>query len=98
MVKQHITPDRRLILAVCDTGLLGQDYSEGSRQLDLRQPFYGGSETGKEELLGLMKKAYIVNLVGEESVGCALEAKIISESNVVRISGVPHAQALLAED
>jgi len=45
-----------------------------------------------------MKKAYIVNLVGEESVECGIEAGLISKGNIIRIGGVPHAQGLVLAD
>jgi uncharacterized protein len=98
IVQKHIAPDRRIILAVCDTELLGKVIEEKGRQLDLAGSFYRGEPLGKDAVISLMQRAYIINCVGEESVNCALEAKFTSSENVCRISGVPYTQAVIVRD
>jgi uncharacterized protein len=98
IVKKHMTPDKKLILAVCDQEILGKVIEEGPKQLNLASSFYRGEAMQKEAVKSLMQSAYIVNCVGTESVACALEANVVSEDNVCRISAVPYTQAILLHD
>jgi uncharacterized protein len=98
IVAKHVTRDRQLILAVCDTKLHGTKVEEGKRQLDLTSNFYSGEETTKEKVIELMRKAYIVNVVGEEAVRCALESELIDPDNIIHINRVPHAQAMIVSE
>ena len=98
IVKKHVTEDGRLILAICDNSLKGKRFEEGEKQLDLTGNFYDGIEMGEEEVLELMKKAYMVNLVGEESVATGIKAGIISEENIIKIQRIPHAQGMVVSE
>lgn len=95
IVKAHKTPDGRKILAVCDDDLLGKRFEEGNKQLDLTSGFYRGKEKSEEEIGGMIIGSYIINLVGEESIKLALKLNIVNEKNIIRIKGIPHAQAIL---
>jgi len=92
IVKKHVAPDRRLILAVCDKVLMGKILKDGSIRLDLGSEFYCGEEMSKEEICSLMKKAYILNLVGKRSVGCAAELGLVDK--VMTVGSVPYAQVI----
>ncbi len=99
IVKKHITFDKRLILAVCDSGLKGKVFEENRLRLDLSISFYNGEEMDESQTAELFKAAYIINLAGKNSVQLALKEGIIKKGNVVCIKGVPNAQALMtAED
>jgi len=98
IAKQHVTPDKRLILAVCDSELKGKSFSEGEKQLDLSSDFYDGDEMDKEGVLRLMKIAYIVNLVGEEVISVGLEAGVIDKENIMKVDGVPHAEGVVVRE
>lgn len=93
IVKKHVSSGR-LVLAICDTPLLGQVFEEEETKLDLSSPFYQGEEMAKEELQKLMKSSYILNIVGEKSLEAARELVQISTNNVLYVSEVPHAQVL----
>jgi len=95
LVKQHITNDKRLLLAVCDSDLKGKKIENNKIQLDLSSDFYNGEEMDEEKVLKLMKIAYIINIVGEESINCGIKAGIISKDNIIKIGKVPHAQGLV---
>ncbi len=98
IAKKHVTPDGRLILAVCDTELQGKLIEGPRARIDMGSDFYKGTETGEEELLMLMKKAYILNITGKESVGFAVENGFVGEKHVLMIKGIPHAQAMVVPE
>jgi|TARA_B100002003_G_C13995773_1_gene480940 hypothetical protein len=95
IVKAHATEDKRLLLAICDTKLIGKKFEEGNKQLDLTSEFYNGQEKSEQETINLMKKAYILNLVGENVVNLALKLELISGDHVDHISKIPYAQCLM---
>lgn len=95
IVKVHKTNDGRNIIAVCDSNLIGQKFEENDLQLDLTSNFYKGEERSEEELLELLKTAYLVNLVGKKSVEFGIKANIIEKKNIIKIKEIPHAEALL---
>ena len=94
IAKKHINQGR-LILAVCDSDLLGKSYTEGKKQLDLKSSFYKGEETKEKEIEELMKQACMINLVGKKSVDLALKNKYIGKESVIFIAKIPHVQVLM---
>ncbi len=95
IVKKHIAPDKRLVLAVCDKELLGRVLEDDQMRLDLGSEFYKGEEIDKKGLRALMKKAHMLNLVGENSVKCGIECGLVKDKNIIMINRVPHAQTLV---
>ena len=93
IVKKHRAPGGRLVLAVCDDDILGKRFSEGELQLDLSSNFYDGAKMTEEETEKLFRSASIINFVGKKAVRLGLKSKLISESRIITISGIPHAQA-----
>ncbi len=80
------------LLAACDAELLGRTLSEGILRLEVRESFYRDVLVDRESLKNALKIATIANLVGERTVGVALEMGCVAEENVLYIEGVPHAQ------
>ncbi|MBD3309784.1 DUF424 family protein [Candidatus Woesearchaeota archaeon] len=93
-VKIHKDEKGRTVIAVCDSNLLGKRIEEGNRQLDLTSDFYKGQEKTKEETGDLMRNAYIINIIGEESVKLAIDEGLIDKKHVIRIAGIPHAECI----
>jgi len=87
-----------MLLAVCDSELIDKKFEEGKGQLDLTSDFYKGDEKTEIEVSDLMRNSYIINIVGEKSVGLALKEELISEENVKKIDGVPYASAVFQEN
>ena len=89
----------RLVVAVCDSELLGKRFEEGNFQLDVKENFYKGEEKSEEETIEFLKRMSqedaTFNIVGEKSVKAALEAGIINESRVGQVQGVQFALVLL---
>lgn len=89
----------REVVAVCDSEIVGKHFEEGRAVLDLRENFYKGEEKKHEELIEIFKDLAMedatFNIVGKNSIECALEAGIISKEGVRRVQGVPFALVLL---
>ena len=89
----------REVIAVCDTKLLSKKFEEGNFQLDLKESFYKGEETDKEETIEILKNMAkedaTFNIVGKEAIACALKAGIISRQGINKISKIPYALVLL---
>ncbi len=93
LAKIHKTPEGKIILAVCDSDLIGKTFEENNLRLDLSSNFYKGEETSKEKILELFKIAHMVNLVGKQSVELGKKAGIVEK--IITIKGIPHAQAVV---
>ncbi|CAJ37362.1 DUF424 domain-containing protein [Methanocella arvoryzae] len=84
--------DNEVMVAVCDEKYLGKEFSDGDAQLIVAEKFYGREPACCEEVVDALKEATIANLVGEESVACAVSAGIIDSNCVMYIADIPHAQ------
>lgn len=88
----------RLIVAICDSDILGKKFEDGNMQLDVGERFYKGEEMEKEEIISLLKKyaredaTFII--AGKESIKAAIESGIIDKNAVKKIAGIPHALIL----
>jgi len=85
---------RDLMVAVCDSDLLGRSFQEGPFQIEVYPEFYGREPTTHDEVEKALDRATIANLVGENSVGCAIRMQCVAEENVLFIGGVPCAQMI----
>ena len=97
IVKVHKAKEG-IILAVCDSDILGKKFETEKLQLDLTSSFYQGEEVSEDELRELIKTAYIINLVGEKSLEFVVKEGIIEKENAITIDGVPHAQIVLVNE
>jgi len=89
----------RTIVALSDTDLLGKTLEEGIKQIEVKPTFFQGEEKTKEEVIEILKDMQkedaTFNIVGKESVECALKAGIISKEGIIMIDNVPVALVLL---
>jgi hypothetical protein len=81
-----------LLVGACDEKLLGKKFEDGKLQIDVSKDFYGGQKIKREGLIEYLKEATIANLVGPETIKCAIEIGLIDPDCVIKIKGVPHAQ------
>ncbi|MBN2368633.1 DUF424 family protein [Candidatus Woesearchaeota archaeon] len=93
IVKKHESKGR-LVLAVCDSKILGKKIEDNKKILDLGSEFYKGREISDEELSELMKKSYIVNAVGTEAVNFLKQENYLSEKEVMFVLDVPYVQVV----
>jgi len=84
-----------MILAVCDTDILGKKFEENDLQLDLTSNFYKGEEKTEKEIVALFNQAHIVNVVGKKSVDLAIKSKMVIKDNIKKIKNIPYAQSIL---
>ena len=71
--KVHARPHggmSRVVVALCDSELLGKIYTQGERVLDLKnyRGFYEGAAVTEIEAIELLRMADNANIVGEKSV------------------------------
>ena len=89
----------RKIVALVDTDLIGKTFTQGIRQIEIREGFFKGEEKNKKEILEILQRMQgedaVFNIVGKESVRTALEARVIDEQGIIKIQGVPVALILL---
>jgi len=81
-----------LLIGACDEELLGKKFEDGKFQIDVNKDFYGGERISPEALKKYLEDATIANLVGEETIKCAIEAGLVDPGCIIKIKGVPHAQ------
>ncbi|RLF34022.1 MAG: DUF424 domain-containing protein [Thermoplasmata archaeon] len=81
-----------VLIAACDEKLLGKKFEEGKFQIYVSPGFYEGERVTIEVLKKFLEEATIANLVGQETINCAIEMGIIDPNCVIKIKGVPHAQ------
>jgi len=99
MISIKVHKSYRIVVAVCDSELIGKKFEEGKRQLDLRENFYRDIEVDKESAINIIIKQTredaTFNIVGKESIAAAIEAEIISEETIDEIQGIPFALVLI---
>jgi hypothetical protein len=81
-----------LLIGACDEKLLGKKFEDGKFQIDVKKDFYDGKRVSTDVLKKYLEDATIANLVGKETIKCAIELGIIDTNCIIRIKGVPHAQ------
>ena len=94
--KEYKTGRIDILLAACDSDLLGKTFRDAEKgfKLEVSKDFYSGSEITAEEFGKKLKNASIANLVGTETIGKAVELGLVVESSVLKIQGVPHVQVV----
>lgn len=93
MISIKIHRSYRIVVAVCDSDLIGKKFEEGKRQIEIKEYFFKGDELNEEKAIKTMiTQRYedaTFNIVGKESINAALKAGIISKEGVAKIQGVP---------
>jgi hypothetical protein len=86
--------DNETMVAVCDESCLGKEFSEGDLHLKVSKEFYGEERADYDEVVSALAEATIANLVGKESVACAVENGFVNVNDIIYIADVPHAQII----
>jgi len=81
-----------LLLAACDEELVGKKFEDGKFHLDVSEKFYNGEKITKEVLRKFLEESTIANLVGKETIKCAIDLGLIDSESVIKVKGIPHAQ------
>jgi hypothetical protein len=83
-----------VIVAACDSGVLGKTFREGRLKLEVADRFYKGELCSIEEAVQALQAADIGNLVGGTVVKAAVENGLVDPAAVITIGGVPHVQII----
>ena len=97
MLLRERETERGLLVSVCDPDLLGRTFESGDVSLTVEESFYGGDdavEADADAVVAGLQRASVANLVGEESVGVAVEAGFVDEARVLEVGETRHAQLL----
>ncbi|MGQ9597360.1 MAG: DUF424 family protein [Thermoproteota archaeon] len=87
-IKEHLVGTIRIIGA-CDRELLGKVIKdETGLEINVNEKFYGGMLVDKEDLMGTIKNANSVNLIGNRVVKAVLENGFGRAESVKKIGGV----------
>ncbi|HLD16007.1 MAG TPA: DUF424 family protein [Candidatus Nanoarchaeia archaeon] len=95
-LKVHSTGERfgnRYVIAVCDKDLIGKTIENKKYKIKITERFYKGEEMNEAQVIGILKDAGNVNIMGKRAVEIALKSGIISEKNIIKIGKVKHAQS-----
>lgn len=84
--------DLKKILAVCDREHLGKTFESGEISFTVSEKFFKGEAVTETELEKLLEEADSANFFGNKCVAIAQKKGLISESGVILISGIKHAQ------
>ena len=95
MYLKSYSVNKEILVAVCDSELLGRTFSEGELRLSVNEKFFKGHLANERDVRKALQDATIANLVGERSVACGITNGIVDENCVITIDGVPHAQMVL---
>lgn len=95
MYLKSYSVNKEILVAVCDSELIGRTFREGELHLSVNEDFFKGHPADEDEVKKALKDATIANLVGEQSVACGIDSGIVDEHCVITIDGIPHAQMVL---
>ncbi len=83
-----------VVLAACDSSLLGKRYEEGEFHIEVKREFYLDKYVNEKIFRNALRIATVINLVGENVIEIAIDEGIVDRDNIIRIQGIPHAQAV----
>lgn len=83
---------KHTLVAVCDTGILGETFREGKLKLEVKADFYMGVLASIPDALREINSADTANLVGNQIVEAAVREGFVDPSAIVRIGGISHVQ------
>jgi hypothetical protein len=81
-----------ILVAVCDSELVGRTFREGNLKIEVKEDFYGDREVGEEEVKNALRKATIANITGKRAVELAISIGIVDKDRVLKIGDCLHAQ------
>jgi len=95
MYLKSYSVNKEILVAVCDSELIGRTFREGDLHLSVNEDFFKGRPADEHEVKKALEEATIANLVGEQSVACGIDSGVVDEHCVITIDGIPHAQMVL---
>jgi hypothetical protein len=83
---------KNILLAICDSEILGKTLRQGKIVFHIKNEFYNGGKATVEEAVSMIENSTIVNIVGKNCVEKAIAKGYVHPDAVLQIEGVPHAQ------
>lgn len=83
---------KNVLLAICDAEILGKTLCEGKIVFKVKEEFYKGRKVHVDEAVLMIENSTIINMVGKNVVGKAIERGYVHLEAVLSIEGIPHAQ------
>jgi len=90
-VKVHSLRENKVV-AICDEEILGKKFENEDCNIEIKDSFYKGELKGEKEVMHILKIAPNINLVGERTIGLAINLGIINEEDTIKIGNTKHAQ------
>ncbi len=84
-----------VLVAVCDSELVGKVFREGDLKIEVKEDFYGEREVGEEEVRRALRNATIANITGRRAVELAISMGIVDKDRVLKIGECLHAQMVV---
>ncbi|MCQ4152658.1 MAG: DUF424 domain-containing protein [Archaeoglobales archaeon] len=84
-----------VLVAVCDSELVGKTFREGNLKIEVKEDFYGTEDFDEKEVEEALKRATIANITGKRAVELAIRIGIVDRERVLRIGDCLHAQMVL---
>ncbi len=84
-----------IVVAVCDSELVGKIFREGDLKIEVKESFYGEEDVNEDEVKRALRMATIANITGKRAVQLAIEMGIIDRENVLKIGDCWHAQMVV---
>ncbi len=79
-------------MAVCDKELCGKTLRAEKIEFRVSEKFYKERELAESEFKKILHEFDNINLVGNKTVGIALEEKAVLPESIIEIAGVKHVQ------
>lgn len=82
------------VLAVCDAELLDKTLKYGDVDFEVCSSFYGESRADKDQVLDMLERCHVTNVVGKDIVNLLLQNDLIDNECIMWLGDVPHVQLL----
>ncbi|MBR9680496.1 MAG: DUF424 family protein [Candidatus Altiarchaeota archaeon] len=96
MISYKFHQAREIVLALADKELLGKKFSEGEKILTVNN-FFRGEIVEEEEIKDLVKKATIINAVGDRVTKAIIDAGLANKSAIKTVENIPHIQTIIMD-
>ena len=84
-----------ILVAVCDSELIGKTFRDGKLEIDVKESFYGEKDVDESEVRKALRMATIANITGKRAVKIAIEMGIVDKNSVLKIGDCWHAQMVV---
>ena len=86
--------DDAVILAICDSSLLGKNLEDDEINFHVSEEFYNQDICDDTHIKELIRTATIINVIGKDIINIMTNEKMVQKDRILKIAGVPHAQII----